>query len=156
MIKRNCLDKQTGNEVLSEWKAKSKFFSNRLKNGCVHECICLAEDELLFGGKIPVDIRSADLIYTPHEYKEHIKNIIALLESNPNYRFYALPDTPFSNIGMAVSENAVAVTRLLPPQITFAFSHPAMCEAFLGYVSHLKQQYKQDKITTKRLLERYL
>lgn len=156
MIKRTGLDDAAGRRVISEWSAKSRAFAGELKGGYVHECICPAEDELLFDGDVPVDLQSASITYTPQEYREHIKNIIALSESNPNYRFYALPDTPFTNISVVISEKSVAVTRLLPPQITFAFSHHAMRDAFSGYADYLKGQYKQDKITTKRRLERYV
>ena len=156
IIRRNGLDETSARKILSEWGTKSQFLSDELKNGFVHECICPAEDEALFNGKIPIDIQSAYLTYNPQEYKEHIKNVIALSENHPNYRFYALPDTPFTNADLVVSEKSAAVTRLLPPQTTFVFSHPSMCEAFSGYVNHLKEQYKQDKITTKRLLERYI
>ena len=156
MVKRYGLSESVGNDVLLEWQEKNRIFTDELNHGFVHEIICTAEDELLFSGKIPAEIQSANLTYTPHEYKEHIKNTIAFSDSNPNYRFYALPDTPFTNITIAVSENAVLVTRLLPPQMTFAFSHPAMCEAFSEYVNRLKELNNQDKLTTKRLLERYV
>lgn len=156
MIKRNELGEDVSCKILSEWETANRVFNEGLKDGFVHECICPADDELLFIGKVPVDLGSASLTYTPQEYRDHIKNIIALLESNPNYRFYALPDTPFTNISVVVYENSVMATRLLSPQTTFVFSHPAMCKSFLEYADHLKEQYKQDKITTRRLLEKYV
>ena len=156
MIERNGLDGSARNEILSEWKNKTMLFEDALQKGFVHECITVADDETLFGGKVPIDLRSGSFTYTEQEYKEHIKNIIALSESHSNYRFYALPENPFANTNIIFSESSVAVTRLLPPQITFTFSHPAMCEAFLGYANHLKEQYKQDRITVRRQLERYV
>lgn len=156
VIERNELGEETKGEILSEWNSKTRLFHQVLKNGFVHECIKPAEEELLFGGKVPVDVRGASFTYTPQEYKEHIKNIIALSENHSNYRFYVLPDAAFTNINVVVSENSVMVTRLLSPKITIVFSHPAMCEAFWGYADHLKEQYKQDRITVRRQLERYV
>ena len=156
IIERNSLDENTSDKLLSEWRSRIRLFKQGLKNGSVCECIKPAEEELLFGGRVPVDIRDVSLTYTPQEYSEHIKNVIALSESNANYRFYALPDMPFTNVSVVVSENSVAATRLLPPKITFAFSHPVLCEAFLEYAGSLKEKYNRDKITTKRLLEKYI
>lgn len=156
ILHRSNLSGAAKEKAFTEWQSKNRFFAGTLKNGFVHECICPAKDELLFSGNVPIDLRSADLTYTPQEYSEHIKNIISVFEKHSNYRFYALPDAPFTNIVMVVSENSVVTTRLLPPQTTFVFSHPAMCEAFSGYANHLKEQYIQDKITTKRFLERYI
>ena len=156
IIERNGLDGNAKAEILSEWKNKKKLFEDALRKGFVHECITVADDETLFSGKVPVDLRNGSFTYTLQEYKEHIINVISLSESHSNYRFYALPENPFTNTNIIFSETSVAVTRLIPPQITFTFSHPAMCEAFLGYANHLKEQYKQDRITVRRLLERYI
>ena len=89
-------------------------------------------------------------------YREPAEGNDTCPDSEPNYRFYALPDTPFTNISITVSEKSVMVTRLLPPKTTFVFSHPAMCEAFSVYADRLKGQYNQDKLTTRHLLERYI
>lgn len=156
IIERNGLDADAKAEFLSEWENKKQLFDEALRKGFVHECITAADDEALFSGKVSVDLRSGSFTYTEQEYREHIKNIILLSENNSNYRFYALPENPFANTNIILSERSVAVTRLLPPQITFVFSHPAMCEAFLGYANHLNDQYKQDKITVRRQLERYI
>lgn len=156
ILHRSDLSKTLKEKALAEWESKSRAFDGELKNGFIHECICPARDELLFSGNVPIDLQSSKLTYSPQEYGEHIKNIISVFENHSNYRFYALPEAPFTNIVMVVSDNSVVTTRLLPPQTTFVFSHPAMCEAFSGYAEHLKEQYMQDKITTKRFLERYI
>ena len=81
---------------------------------------------------------------------------MALSEEIPQYRFYALPDAPFANTQIVLSDDLVTVSRLNAPQVTFLISHPAMYEAFVAYADRMTARYKQDKLTTKRLLERYL
>lgn len=156
MIARAGLDERTRNAVISEWETKRLFFNEILTGGVIHECIVMAKRSDLSGGAVAADIKAADLMYTQEEYAQHIKSVIALSENNSNYRFIALPEEPFTNIGIVASENAVLITRLLAPQTTFVFFHPSMCEAFSWYTNSLKEQYRQDKITLRRRLESYL
>lgn len=156
MIGRYRLAKDEAAAVLCEWSAKKSRLESALSKGFVYEYIAVAEENALFSGLVSADVRSAALCYSPEEYREHIKNIIALSKAYANYRFYSLPEHPFPNTLVLCSESAVAVTRLLSPEVTFAFSHPSMCDAFWEYAQHLKEQYRQDRTTVRRELEKYL
>jgi len=48
------------------------------------------------------------------------------------------------------------VARLKPPFLTIRFGHPDLCRAFVAYAERIRDQYKQDKLTTREILERYL
>ena len=156
ILDRSGADKEMKESVFDIWNNRKSLLTDNLKGGFVHECIPTAKDEQLFAGVIAVDIPGAAQSYTPQEYAEHIRNIIALSDEHVNYRFYELPDAPFQNTQIVITENAIAVIKLNAPQVTFMISHPAMREAFSEYANRIKEQYNQDKITTKRMLERYL
>ena len=156
ILERCGADENVKNRAFSVWESRKRFLNVTLNESFVHECIPVADEESLFSNKVSADIPGITVTYTPKEYAEHIRNIMALSEENPQYRFYALPDAPFDNTQIVLSDDLVTVSRLNAPQVTFLISHPAMYEAFMAYADSITARYKQDKLTTKRLLERYL
>ena len=156
IIERCGVDETAKNRVRSVWESRKTLLDDALRESFVHECIPVADEESLFSNKVSADIPNLNVAYTPKEYAEHIRNIMALSDENPQYRFYALPDAPFDNTQIVLSDNLVTVSRLNAPQVTFLISHPAMYEAFMAYADSITARYKQDKLSTKRLLERYL
>ena len=156
ILARSSADETAKNRAFSVWESRKKLLDDTLHNAFVHECIPLADEESLFGNKVCADIPGLSVMYTPKEYAAHVRNIIALSDENLQYRFYALPDAPFANTQIVLSDNLVTVSRLNVPQVTFLISHPAMYEAFVAYAERIISRYKQDKLSTKRMLERYL
>ncbi|MBQ4426702.1 MAG: helix-turn-helix transcriptional regulator [Oscillospiraceae bacterium] len=156
VLTRSDLDQNAREAVLAAWQARGRLLAHNLETGFVHECIPIADDERLFDDRIPIDLPGVSLFYTPQEYASHIRSVLRLSEEHPNYRLCVLPDVPFENTQIVISEHAVAVKRIKPPQITFLISHPAMCEAFAAYSERIKSRYKQDKISLRQTLERYL
>ena len=156
MLCRCGADETVKNRIFSIWEHRKKQLYDHLNEAFVHECIPAAEEESLFAEKVFADIPGLAITYTPNEYAEHIKNIMTLSDENPKYRFYTLPDAPFANTQIVLSNSLVTVSRLNTPQITFLISHPAVYEAFIAYADSIKNRYRQDKLTTRRFLERYL
>ena len=156
ILERCGADETVKNRAFSVWESRKRLLNVTLNESFVHECIPVADEESLFGNKVLTDIPSLNVAYTPKEYAEHIRNIIALSDESPKYRFCALPDAPFANTQIVLSDDLVTVSRLNAPQVTFLISHPAMYEAFVAYADRITARYKQDKLSTKRLLERYL
>lgn len=156
ILERCGADETVKNRAFSVWESRKRLLNVALNESFVHECIPVADEESLFSNKVSADIPGITVTYTPKEYAEHIRNIMALSEENPQYRFYALPDAPFDNTQIVLFDDLVTVSRLNAPQVTFLISHPAMYEAFMAYADSITARYKQDKLSTKRLLERYL
>ena len=156
ILERCGADETVKNRAFSVWESRKRLLNVTLNESFVHECIPVADEESLFENKVLTDIPGLNVAYTPKEYAEHIRNIIALSDESPKYRFCALPDAPFANTQIVLSDDLVTVSRLNAPQVTFLISHPAMYEAFMAYADSITARYKQDKLTTKRLLERYL
>ena len=142
--------------VIRQWEAKRRLLEKGFAEGYVHTCLHLADKQALAEGKAAVGVHGIDLFYTCDEYLAHAEHMIALSEQYAGYRFYALPEVPFENIEVVISETAVLVTRKCPPYLTFVFFHPAMCEAFGGYADGLKRQYRQDKATFRRQIAEIL
>jgi len=147
---------ETAKSARKTWDFLCSLKKRCLDSGSFHECIPLADEELLFDGKTYADIPGVLAVYTPVEYAEHVRSVMELSDNNPNYRFYVLPEPMFPSTQMLISKSAVAVSRLRHPHITMLFTHPAMCGAFIAYANRIKEQYKQDKLTARKLLEKYL
>ena len=156
ILARSGAEQNIQSAIVAAWQAQRKLLEDNLKDGFVHECIPIVGNGLPLHERIPVDLPGFSLFYTPQEYAEHIHSIIRLSEEQPHYRFFILPDVPFEHTQICLSRHAVAVKRMKSPQITFLISHPAMCEAFLAYSERIKSRYKQDKISLRQTLERYL
>ena len=156
MLDRNGIGQEMRQEMLLRWEHQSTNALAHMEQDYFHECVPLPPDEALFDDRVPMEIPELDIRYTPEEYAQHIRNIMLLLNRHVNYRFYNLPEVPFSDIRLSSSTDAAAVSRLKEPFITICFRHPDMCQAFETYAGQIKAQYKQDKITTKKLLERYI
>ncbi len=156
VLTRSEADQDAREAVLAAWQARRRLLENNLRTGFVHECIPVADGESLLDDQIPVDLPGVPIFYTPQEYASHIRSVCRLSGEHSNYRLYVLPDVPFENTQIVISERAVAVKRIKPPQITFLISHPTMCKAFTAYGERIKSRYKQDMISTRQALERYL
>lgn len=130
-----------------------------LKNGHVMEYVVFPEDETLFAGNVRLNLYDAftekAVYYTPEEYSEHIKAIIALLEKSI-YEIAPLPESPFENIQILVKENSGAMVQKTNRSITvFRFSHPSMCKALSEYIDAIGQRNKL-QISGKEELIKYL
>jgi len=156
ILARSALDRADAEAVRAVWRSWRGTLERSLRDGFVYECVAVPEPEALRSGAVPVDIPGADLFYTPEEYAAHIRSILALSETQPNYRFWPLPEAPFANTHVVISAETVAVSRLRPPHVTFVISHPAMCEAFNAYADRVKAQCRRDRLTVRDRLEQYL
>ncbi len=146
-------------ELEEEWKIRRAVMENTLSQDYIYEYAPLVNDEALFKGEVHVEKLpfTENLRYTPELYAMHISNILDLLEKHPNYRYYALPETPFHNLKLLISNDLVRVTRAKQPYLSFIFTHPSVLNAFDSYIKRLKRQVKTDRAELIHLLKsRYL
>lgn len=153
---RTGADDSEISRVLDMRKQRLAVFERGVECGFLHEFIPLPQDKEIGEGGVFMDIPGLSVAYTKKEYSEHIANVIALSERHNNYRFCILPESPFEDMKILVSDRAVAVTRLKEPHVTILLEHPDLCRAFVAYARRIREKYMQDKLTTKKLLERYL
>ena len=150
------LVKEFNHPLLTEaWQSSRAALLRQLENHILSECVPLASDEELFAGKVLTEtIPGMDpLCYTPKQYAMHIGNIVKLSEEYPNYRFYVLPETPFPNMKMLITESIAQVIHAARPEFSFSFTHPLMCKAFLGYAETLMNQYQMDRSSLRHKLK---
>ena len=140
--------------LIKEWTPLREALLYRLTKARVNECVTLADDELLFEGKVRVDQLPGvgEHFYTPEQYAMHIRNIIRLSEENPGYRFYALPETPFPNMKLMSANDAAGIIHAKRPDLSFGFAHPLLCRAFHNYAEALMDQYRMDRNTLRKVL----
>ena len=136
-------------------KIRLAVLEQKVKNGFLHEYVPIPDDEEVFAGRVLMDLPGLSVAYTAEEYAEHIRNIILLSENNPNYRIYLLPKVPFKDIKLLISDAAVAIVCQKAPYITIQTENPGMCHAYVSFARQLESQYKQDKLSTRRMLERF-
>ena len=141
--------------LYEEWTHRSELLHQNLASSRLTECIALPEDESLFQGSAPVEAvpGTEGLCYTPEQYAMHIRNILRLSGQYPSYRFYILPEVPFRNIRLLISEETVTVVRSVSPYLSMSFTHPLMCRAFRSYADQIKERYKEDRDSVRRHLE---
>ena len=137
------------------WISARAALLRQLENHILNECVPLASDEDLFAGTVLTEsIPGMDpLRYTPRQYAMHIENIVRLSEEYPNYRFYVLPEIPFPNMKLLITESKAQVIHAARPDLSFGFTHPLMCNAFLGYAETLMKQYQMDRNSLRHKLE---
>lgn len=156
ILDRNGVTGKAREDAVDAWRFRRDLLMDYLEKGYVHEFVPTADDEAIFSESVPVAFPDLDLTYTPSEYSSHVREVISLLDRYPSYRFCLLPDAPFSNTQIVVTDNVVAVTRLEAPRITFLISHPLTCQAFSAYAARIRDRYRMDRISAKTALERYL
>ena len=139
--------------LYEEWKTLQDA---RLKKARVNECVTLANDEILFSGKVRIEqlFGVRELFYTPEQYAMHLRNIIRLSETYTGYRFCALPETPFPNMKVMVADDTACIIHAKRPELSFGLNHPLVCRAFRSYAESLMEQHRVDRNTLRKTLER--
>ena len=139
--------------ILNKWNRINELQKDLFEHR-IYECITLPDPDELISGHIAAECIPGGKTeyYTPDSYRSHIKNMITLMDSYPGYRPIILPEMPFKNMQLLISEDSVSVTSTNEPFTVTSFSHPLMCQAFVNYAEKFIRFYRADKKkTTQRL-----
>ena len=141
--------------LYEEWRMLHEALLYRLEKAKVNECVTLADDENLFSGRVKIEQLNGigEICYTPEQYAMHIRNIIRLSETYPDYRFFALPEVPFPNIKLMIADDMTSIIHAKRPDLSFGVTHPLMCRAFRSYAESLMEQHRMDRNTLRKILE---
>ena len=134
--------------LMDIWERTHHALLDHLKTNLVCECIPLADAGAVAAGAAPlpcIAAKAQDLSYTPEQYAAHIACIADLQDHYGSYRFYPVPEPPFPNIDILVSDNITMITPAIRPELSFSFVHPAMCRAFKRYTEALIEHWKTDR-----------
>lgn len=147
-------------QALKYYHTRKKAAKAALQNGFLYEFAPLPSDEMLFAGKVRVNLDYSlfpePIYYADDEFAVHIAAIINLMEEHTNYRFYVLPETAYNGIQLALYKESAVAIRSVSPYAAFSFSNHDIMKAFSAYFESLKYRYKQDRIITRQKLSRYL
>lgn len=144
---RNKIDQRTKDNIIAFHNTRIKQFEKELQSGSVIEYVALHDKEVLFLGKVEINLSNLFLcqpiMYTAEEYFEHINYIIALLIENDSYNLVILPYSPFTNIQMTVKRDiGVMILKSDASSVAFWFGHPTMCQAFDEYLDVIGEKSK--------------
>ena len=155
-LDRAGADEYTRVRLLSLRRERAAVLIRAARGGFLHEFIPLPSLETLQSGGWPMDLPGLSVCYTPEDFAAHVKNVLALSEEFPLYRFFPLPAPVFPDLRVLISDVTASVVRLRPPAMAVRFSHPELCRAFVSFAEGLRSQYKQDRLAVKQELEQYL
>ena len=134
------------------WMARNRALTDALERGCnVYELIPKIDPEHETDSGIPVEniyTETGDAVlmpvYSKEQYLLHIKNIKSISEKYDNYHFCALSAKLFSNMKILCSNEFINIVNVKRPQLSFCFTHPLMCRAFMVYLESIRNQYGTD------------
>lgn len=131
-----------------------------LERGRITELFSLPDMQVVREGKWRIRIGDAldsgNVFYTEEEFRAHIREIIRLIRTYPNYRCCLIGESPFKGLRMIITEDRAVVIRLHEPYMAFVVSNVFFAKAF---AKHLSDYYEQSVIPRDKLidyLERYL
>ena len=142
--------------LYQSWQNSHALLLKKLESGTFYECIPLADKEALINGSVLIApaYSGTPHFYTPELYSIHLRNIIALSEKYENYRFYPIPETPFNNIDLLISDETTKITPAFFQQgLSFELNHPSMCAAFQAYAETLMEQNRYDGNSIRKMLQ---
>lgn len=142
--------------LMNVWEKARRALLDKLETNLVCECIPLAAKEMIPAGGMRVShalTGDLDLTYSPAQYSMHIRCIIDLLDRYGNYRFYPIPEPPFPNIDLIISDRLTRITPAIRPGLAFSFEDPSLCLAFENYAGTLMDKWAIDKNSLKKMLD---
>ncbi len=155
-LDRAGADEYTRVRLMSLRRERAAVLIRTARCGFLHEFIPLPSREALQNGSVPMDLPGLSVAYTPEDFAAHVKNVLALSEELPQYRFFPLPAPVFPEMRVLIADGTASVVRLRPPALAVRFSHPELCRAFVSFAEGLRSQFKQDRLAVKQELEQYL
>lgn len=143
-------------KAMQSWRMRRSVLEKTMREGFLHLCSVVSDRALVEAGKVPIAMPGLSVNYTSQEYADHIISLLNLMKRFPNFRYFALPENPFLNMRVIVSETAVAIVRMKPPYMSFFISHPIVREAFAAYVNKIKESCGYGPEDAVRELEKHL
>ena len=142
--------------VLSFYCSLRSRFLDQLRQEPVHLILCpdkatAPQRERL---NFALDLVDLSIDCMKDEYAEHISAVMDLVRNEKNFHLTLLSESPFSDIQIAVSGDAVSVLRLNRPYAAFVFFNPTLTGSVSDYLFTLIKNDAADRLTTLEGLER--
>ncbi|MBO6158358.1 MAG: hypothetical protein J6P72_03725 [Firmicutes bacterium] len=142
--------------VLGLYKGMHSRFRDLLRQDAVNLILCSAGsgDEQSRQLNFAPDLLNLTIDYTKDEYAMHISSVMDLVKDEKNFHLTLLPEPPFREVQIVMSEEQVSVIRLKEPRTAFVFFNATLTKSVSDYLSLLIEGYAADRHTTMEALDR--
>lgn len=157
MVARAELDEAQKKKALAFHQASRAHLDRLLKNGALHELLCLPDLQAVRSRQVKVNFEAETdgvcLFYTPEEYAAHAAAVQELVRREKNYHLTLLPQAPFQDLQVFSLRDAVAVIRRKTPFTAFVFSNDTLVQSVSSYCDTLVRQFSADRFAVLQALE---
>lgn len=138
LIIRN--NKYKTNDLIDYYKARILNFKNNMKNNRFIEIIRIPNIDKIRDGKVKVRFslmfHEEDIYYTLDEFKQHLENIIVLLENQDNYHVYLDKEAEQDYTFYAKEDVGIIISKPSTPSVIIEINESNITAAFLDYLNH--------------------
>lgn len=119
--------------------------------------ICpLATVNQVMSGRVPVIFpvvkQEIPVYYTPRTYVLHLKNVLEIMDSHPDYFFVPIEYNPEDNVCIIVNEDSEALLiRTALPSMVFDFNHPQLVQNFQEYLYRIANEIGYSDISRRKI-----
>lgn len=140
ILKRNKISKEDIIKIKKYKQDEEKYLKNILKNNIITDTIYNYENKFTTDLSLSLEniFYNQKIIYTHHEYLEHLKDTINY--NNKNYHVIINNDQTFKNISInIVDNNYVIISKSINPTIHFVIRHPKLKSAIENFKPIVKE-----------------
>lgn len=136
---------------------KAAYQREILSDGTRNIDICpLATVRQIMTGRVPVIFpvmkQNVPVYYTPKTYAMHLRNIINIMDTHPDYYFVPIEYKPDDNVCIIVNESSEALLiRTAFPSMVFDFNHPQLVQNFQEYLYRIANGVGYSDINRKKI-----
>ena len=158
MIARAELDDKEKTALSDLYRKRRERFFDALRHSSVNVILCT--EQTADRGKTDIRINletglfSTPLTYREAEYAAHKSAVASLVRNEKNFHLTLLPFTPFRDLQIIATPDAVAVIRCQEPVAAFVFFHPMLTRSVNDYLASLAKEYMTNRAETIRRLEK--
>ena len=119
--------------------------------------ICpLATVNQVLSGRVPVIFpvvkQEVPIYYTPRTYALHLKNVLEIMDTYPDYFFVPIEYNPDDNVCIIVNEGSEALlVRTALPSMVLDFNHPQLVQNFQEYLYRIANEIGYADINRRKI-----
>ncbi len=157
ILRRNGLE---DTKFVEHYRLRVRRFCQSIDTNSFTEIITLPDPQAVIGGQIKLALSDmldgGAVYYTPEEYRQHIENIVSLLNSDKNYHVQLIDGQTDERYAVYVKEElGVIVAKTSQPPVVLAMSESNMTAAFWDFlktmVSASTYEHKDNRETSIKL-----
>lgn len=133
-------------ELLPLYRRRKSSFEESLQKEERYDLLCLPSSEEIRRGEVRMNLDSElvtrEFCYTAEEYRDHLLNVLHILEEHPKYRLCLIPHLPFPSIQLLLDAEGATILRCKKPYAAFVFTDSLLSHAMEQYMEGLRKRYE--------------